>query len=339
MKAGSLSFSAVIFLMAATAGAQQLPLVPSHAPRPPKAPAAAAPTAVVARVNGAALTERDVQREMQKLFPYAGVHGNRIPGDLSTEIRRKALNQVVQDELLHQEALRKGVAVPQPLLNDIVQQARGRFPSKAAYEAYATQEYGSVKNFQEQLRRGLRIAVLLDQEVSQMARMTEAEVQKFYAENKKRFTKPASISLQSITIQIPANATAAQQAWVRKRAEEALQLSKSAKSYEEFGSLAEKYSEDDWRVMMGDHRWVHRGRLPEAIENVAFRMKQGETSGIIASPDALVIVRVNAVQPQTQIPYAQLRETLRNDLQRAKETNLRAQLEVRVRKTFKVEEP
>ncbi len=337
MKYGSKYLAAAILLLGATSSAQNLPLATSHSPGPPAATAAVVPSAIVARVNGAGVTERDVQREMQKQFPYSGVHGNRIPGDFSAEIRRKATQQVILDELLHQEALRKGLVMPRGVFNNLLQQAQRRFPSAAAYESYATQEYGSVKSFQNQIRRGLLVALLLDQEVTQRSRVSGTELQKFYQANKKRFRKPASIWLQSITLQIPTNATPAQQAQIRKRAEAILPQARSANSYEEFGKLAEKFSEDDWRVMMGDHRWIHRGRLPEAIENAAFSLRQGEISGIIASPEALVIVRVNGAQPQTQLPFSQVRQSLQADLQKAKEADLRARLEQRVRKTFKVE--
>lgn len=30
---------------------------------------------------------------------------------------------------------------------------------------------------------------------------------------------------------------------------------------------------DDWHVMMGDHKWLHRGRMPEAVEKVVFAIK------------------------------------------------------------------
>ncbi len=330
-----LAVGLTLLLFGAAGNAQKTPLVPSHTP----VTRAANPlSAVVARVNRATLTERDLRREMQKLFPYTGVHGNRIPGDYSSEIRHRALNQIVLEELLHQEALRRGLVVSGPMFKDILQQAQERFADKAAYESYAIQEYGSVDAFQAQLRRGVLIALLLDREVMQKSKVSEAELLAFYKANQKRFQKPPSVSLQSITIRIPENATAQQTAWARKRAEDLLPLARAARTYEEFGRLAEKYSQDDWRVMMGDRRSVHRGRLPEAVEKVAFSLKEGETSGIIVSTDGFLIVRVNQVQPQTQIPFSQVSESLRRDLQQAREADFRARLEKRLRNTFQVEE-
>ncbi|MBI3483730.1 MAG: peptidyl-prolyl cis-trans isomerase, partial [Acidobacteria bacterium] len=222
--------------------------------------------------------------------------------------------------------------------DEIMGQAKGRFPSKTEYETYAVQEYGSVRGFENQIRRAILIAMLVDQEITQKARTTDAQVRQFYTANKKRFLKPESVWVQSISLNLPENATPAQRAQARKRAETVLPMARAAGNYEEFGKLAEKYSEDDWRIMMGDHRWLHRGRLPSAVETVAFRLKKGETSEIIETSEAFVIVRVNGKQAPTQIPYSQVSKSLRADLEKARLVDLRTQFEQKLRNRYKVEE-
>lgn len=330
-------FSLALTLGTLSVAAQSTPLVPSHAPTVPSKAADRTLASVVARVNGAPLTERDLQRELVKLFPYSGVHGGRIPGEYGLELRQKAMSQIVLDELLHQEALRRKITVPAETFADIMGQARDRFPSLQEFQAYAVQEYGSVQAFETHIRRALLIALLLDKEVTQKSQVTEAELRQFYAQNKKRFLKPENVWIQSISLNFPPNPTPAQRTALRSRADNLLPMAKAASSFEEFGRLAEKFSEDDWRIMMGDHKWVHRGRLPAAVEAVAFTLKAGEISGIIETAEALVIVRVNDTQPQRQLPFSEVRDSLSEDLQKAKEADLRRQLEQSLRKTFTVE--
>jgi len=333
MKASLLGLILVAGL-ALTAGAQTTPLVASHQP-------VVVPVGVplVARVNGVGLTQRDLQREVQKLFPYAGVHGNRVPGAYQTDLNQKALAQIVFDELVHQEALRRKMAVPRETFVDVLQQAKGRFPTQQEYEAYATQEYGSVKGFENQIRRALLIALLLDKEIAQKARVSTVELQRFYEENKSRFLKPESVWIQSISLNVPSGATASQRAYVRKRAEDLLPQARTTRTFAEFGQLAERFSEDDWRIMLGDHKWVHRGRLPNAVENVAFRMKEGEISDVLETSQAFVIIRINGRQPQRRTPFSEVRDALREDLEKAKQKDRRTQFEQQLRRTFKVEQP
>lgn len=325
-------------LAAAAVSAQSTPLIPSHTPTAPAKAAPAPLSRVVARVNGAELTERDLQREMSKLFPYAGVHGGRVPGEYAAELRQQARKQIVFDELVHQEALRRKMTVPAATFADVMQQARERFPSLKDYQEYAAREYGSVQGFEAQIRRALLIALLLDKEVTQKARVSEAEVRQLYAQNPNRFRKPESVWIQSISLNFPPNATPAQRTALRARATHLLALAKATGTFEEFGRLAEKFSEDDWRIMMGDHKWIHRGRLPAAVEAVAFQMKTGEVSGLIETSEALVIVRINGTQPARQVPFREVSAALREDLEKAKLADARRQFEKHLRKAFVVEE-
>ena len=47
----------------------------------------------VARVNGAVLTDRDLMREIQSIFPYAKMH-NGIPKGMEPEMRKGALDMI-----------------------------------------------------------------------------------------------------------------------------------------------------------------------------------------------------------------------------------------------------
>ena len=53
----------------------------------------------------------------------------------------------------------------------------------------------------------------------------------------------------------------------RTRAEKALRQAKATKTAEEFGLLAEKISDDDYRVMMGQHKPVPVDQLaPQVVK-------------------------------------------------------------------------
>lgn len=338
MKNFLICFVVVVGLGSVPILAQNAPLISSHKPTVTNATVSKPAGAPVAKVDGTELTQRDLQREMEKIFPYASTHGGRIPGAFAPEIRRNALNQIIFDELMYQEAKRRKMAVPATTFNEIMGQAKKRFPSKAEYELYATQEYGSLKGFENQIRRALLIALLADREITQKSNVTELQVRQFYTANQKRFMKPESLWLQSISFNLPPNATPAQRAQARKRAEEVLPQAKAAKNFEEFGKLAEKYSEDDWRVMMGDHKWIHRGRMPSAVEDVAFSLQAGQTSGIIETSEAFVIVRANGKQPPTKVPYSQVSKALREDMQKATLEDRRKTFEQQLRRSHKVEE-
>ena len=70
----------------------------------------------VARVNGAVLTDRDLLREMYAIFPYAQQH-NGFPKAQEAAIRQGALEMIIFEELVYQEAERRKLAIPAERLN------------------------------------------------------------------------------------------------------------------------------------------------------------------------------------------------------------------------------
>ena len=337
MKA-TLPISALIILASMVAMAQ----VASHAPTVNTGLSAtvAGPTdRPVVRVNGTVLTDRDVVREMMNVFPYARQHGGKFPKDSEPEIRKTALHNVEFEELAYQEAKRRGLVVTAAKLNQAVKDFRAQFDSDAQFQQYLkVEQKGSQQELRSKIRRAILIDMVLKAEVEGRAKLSDVQLRSFYDKNPDRFRKPDSISIQTITIAYGDNPAPADKQKARQRAEDALGQAKATKDYDGFGQLAEKVSMDDWRVMMGDHKWLHRGRMPEAVEKVAFAMKTGQVSDIIDAGDSFVIVRVNGREDSHLVGFSEVKLRLKQDLEKQKKDELRAAFDKRLRKTAKIEE-
>ena len=104
--------AAVLYFFTAFGACAAFGQVAMHAPSVPSVQAANVQLEKpVARVNGTALTARDLMREMMNEFPYARQHGGRFPTEFEAQIRRSALRQIEFDELLYQEAQRRKMTV------------------------------------------------------------------------------------------------------------------------------------------------------------------------------------------------------------------------------------
>jgi parvulin-like peptidyl-prolyl isomerase len=293
----------------------------------------------VARVNGAVLTDHDLLREMLSIFPYARQHGGKFPEAMEADIRRGALSTIEFEELVFQEAERRGVKVFFSRLDRALKAFRDQFGSENEFRAYLKEECGSsTQKLREKVRRSIMIDDLLLAEVVQKAVVSEAQVQAFYQKNQARFSSPETVSIQTISIGIPDKPTPQQEAATRKRAEDALRQAKAAKNYEQFGMLAEKVSEDDWRVMMGDHKEISRDQMPPEAAKVAFAMKPGQVSDLIRTENSWCILRVNGRQDSHQSSYEQVKDSVKKELQASKIETLRQALHQQLRKTAKIEE-
>jgi parvulin-like peptidyl-prolyl isomerase len=123
----------------------------------------------------------------------------------------------------------------------------------------------------------------------------------------------------------------------RKRAEDALLQAKVTKSYEEFGMLAEKISDDDYRVMMGDHRFVDRAKLAPAVVQAFLAMQPGQVSDIIQIEQAYTIVRLNKHVLAGKMKFVDIQDKLKKQLEAKKTDELRTALDKELRRKAKVE--
>jgi hypothetical protein len=272
----------------------------------------------VARVNGAVLTDRDLLREMFAIFPYARQH-NGFPRALEPEIRKGALEMIVFEELVYQEAKRRHLTIPPARLARAETEFRKQFPSRDVYEQFLRVEMnGSRQALRERIRRSLLIEAVLKTDVQSKAVVSVAEAKAYYDRNPQRFERDERFSIQTISIIPPQDASA-------------------TKSYREFGLLAERISDDDWRVNMGDRKLVDRAQLPPPLVAAASKMKPGEVSDLLQFGPNYTLFRLNAHMPAGKADFAAVKTQVQSDLQKARYNELRAELHKKLRNSAKVE--
>jgi len=303
----------------------------------------------VARVNGAVLTDVDLLREMYAIFPYARQHNGSFPKAMAADIRRGALNMIEFEELVYQEAVRRHMTIAPERLAKAEREFQQQFSTEQAYREFLKSETnGSLSAMRARIARSLLIEDLLKIEVKDKSHVSLAEARTYYREHPAQFRLPESYALQTITIMPPVRPsrtqpnppppTPAQLKEMRTRAEAALRQAQATKTYEQFGSLAEKISEDDYRVMMGDHKPVAAKDLPLEILAAVSKMQPGQISGVIHAEDAYAIVRLNAHTPERMQSFSEMSSQLRGQLQGKKQETLRHQLNAKLRKTARIEE-
>ncbi|MGB8260591.1 MAG: peptidylprolyl isomerase [Terracidiphilus sp.] len=325
------------FLLAAlaTAGAQ----VASHAPTvftPPAAPAPAGKP--VARVNGAVLTEADLVREEYAIFPYARQHGG-IPKDMEAGIRDGAMKMLVFEELVYQEATRRKMAVSPAKMQQAEAEFRKQFASPDEFHQFLQSDFhGSQQLLRDKIRRSLLIEALLKVEVEDKSVVSAAEARAFYDQNPARFERPEAYTIQTISILPPANATADQLKEAHKRADEAERQARPTKTAEAFGLLAEKMSDDDYRVMMGQHKAMPVSQIAPPVLKALAGMKPGDVTDVIQVDQIYTVVRLNAHTPAGKVSFEDVKATLIKDLHEKKKNQIRAALDKQLRQNAKIEE-
>jgi len=336
---------ALLLLLSASYGSAQM--VASHASSvPAKQPAQAAPQMAgaqvvtdkpVVRVNSTELTDRDLLREMYDLFPYARLH-NGFPKKQEPEIRRGALQMIIFEELVYQEAQhRKMTVAPERVTRDL-QKFRRQFSSQAEYNSYLKAELnGSEAGLRQKIKRSLLIEAMLKNEVDAKSVVTLSEAQHYYETNAKKYEHGELFDFQTISIVPPAKANPDTLKEAHARANAIYKQAKATKSFKDFGLLAEQFSEDDFHVNMGARKAVQKESLPPEVVKVLAGLKPGQMSELIQLGNAYTIIRLSSHTAAGKTSFLAAKAELMSNLHKEKYERLRVELDRRLHQNAKIQ--
>lgn len=328
---------ALVCLASAQVASQSPSTVKTVASTPAAGPAKVMVPKPVARVNGAVITENDVTRMMYTIFPYAQQH-NGVPKDIEPEMRKGALEMVIFEELLYQEAQRRKLQVTPEKLARAEAAFRKQFPSPAVYEQFlALEANGSKTAMRNKIRRSLLIEQMLKTEVEQKSAVSLAETRSYYNSNPARFEHGEAVSIQTISIIPPDNSTPAMKAEAKAKITDIVRLGRAAKTNKDFGLIAEQLSEDDWRTRFGDRGTMEVRNLPPEVARAARALKPGQVSDAIQVGSAWVVIRLNAHTPAGKTPFNEAKTKLQAELRKQKREQVRSALNQNLRKRAKIE--
>ncbi len=133
------------------------------------------------------LTDRDLLREMLQIFPYASQH-NGFPQAQEASIRQGALQMIIFEELVYQEAVRRKMAVPTQQVTQAETEFKKQFHSAAEYQQYLKVEMGgSEQAVRDKIKRSLLIEQVLKAEVEDKSLVTLADLRAYYDKNPSKF--------------------------------------------------------------------------------------------------------------------------------------------------------
>jgi len=101
--------------------------------------------------------------------------------------------------------------------------------------------------------------------------------------------------------------------------------------------LAEKISDDDYRVMMGQHKPMPVDQLAPQVVSALKAMKPGDISGVIQIEQAYTIVRLGQHTPSGKAKFEEVKVQLQKEVQLNKTNQIRAALDQKLRQNAKIE--
>ncbi len=279
-------------------------LVPSHAPSGSPA------LRIVARVNDVPITSDRLEAAVSTLIPVTSFHRNLSPEKLA-EIRRKALDNVIDEELQYQEAVRLKLRVSDGDVERGLDRARAAYKTIRAFEEARKKAGVKLGDLRQSIRRALLVKKAYDQVVGAHCIVSRPEAAEFYRQNPERFVMPPQRHVFLITIGV--DPAGSKQDWENGRLR-AVAIAEQLKAGVSFEELARKHSTDPSRPKGGDLGLIHQGRLTEEFETAIKDLRPGEVTPVIQTIYGYHLLRVSEIRPSQPKTFDEVRARLVSDL-------------------------
>lgn len=277
---------------------------------------------IVALVNGVAITEDAVQREIEVELPKTLYHKN-ITEERKKAYREKAIENLIVRELFYQETKSTGIKVQRSKVNEVFDSYKKRYGSKEKLKEALKNINLDIESFKKEIEKNLIVNEFIRLNIEEKAVVSEKELKEYYKKNIESFREPEKIRLREIFIGVPYDAD---YETIKKKKDKAEEVLKKARAGIDFSIIAREYSEDPYSVKGGDIGYIHYGRLDHEIEKVAFNLKPGEVSDIIEVKAGYFIIKVEESVPSRLLSFDEVKGRLKRTLEAKKKEQIKEDL-------------
>lgn len=274
------------------------------------------PTATVATVNGKAVQGSDLEKQVQALQMQAS---RRMPPEqlalILPRLQQQAVANLVNEQLLKQAATEHKIVVSDEELKKAKEDVMKGAPTGQTLEAALKDANLTVAQFEAQMRDGLSVRKLMEEQVSK-ATVSDADVKEFYEKNPDQFKRPETASARHILVMAEAGADEAKKTEAKKKAEAARERLLKG---EDFAKVCAEVSEDPGSKDKGGlYENFPRGQMVPPFENAAFTQKPGEIGPLVETQFGFHIIKVEKRSEAGAVDFAEVQERLKAFLENQK---------------------
>ncbi|OGG96289.1 MAG: hypothetical protein A2527_02225 [Candidatus Lambdaproteobacteria bacterium RIFOXYD2_FULL_50_16] len=199
-----------------------------------------------------------LQKFQLRFQSYIKSYPNLIPPGTNNhqDIKTIVINRMIEEELILQEASRKGIRVSKEELENAVEEALSPYPN-ANFDRELASKNLSKEQWKDRLMVMLLTTKLIDQEVNRRISISKRELAAYYAIHKNDLKIPFAVKVRNITLATESEAKALHQ-----------QIERGGDLLE----LIRQHSTSPDRVNDGDMGFIEKNEMPPEIESAIFAL-------------------------------------------------------------------
>jgi len=220
--------------------------------------------AVLAMVGDEVITSQDLHQYV------ADAIRRQSPAKIE-EIRKEALDSLINRELVYLEFKRLKGRLPQEYLQKRINAEINRFANgdQALFEQQLYQQGMTMKEYRDRLGKDLAVQLLIHEKTGKGIYFSEEEIRQYYEAHAKDYSTPRQTRIAVIQLKGDGR-------YADRIPETVAEILGKLKEGEDFADLARQYSEGANAAGGGDQGWQEA--LAPILENLVAKMSVGETN-------------------------------------------------------------
>ena len=206
------------------------------------------------------------------------------------------------------------------LVDQILALEKVKYKSDSEFMNLLREKKFTLKEYRAYLADDLRIRQLLIKYVYSRVTVIDSEVEQYYSLNSTQYATPEKIKLRIIYIKVPSTATAEEKGEKLAKAKLAEMKLKLGSAFED---IAKTMSDSENAIRGGDAGYVTWETFKKAPElaKIAFSLDIGEYSDVVETQYGFYILKVEGRVEARGKRFWEVRDQIRNDLNRERITN------------------
>jgi parvulin-like peptidyl-prolyl isomerase len=248
-------------------------------------------TETAATVNGVAIPVSKIDQLIDRQLKAGGPSAQPLTPVALAAARLQILEQLVQQEALYQRAQKENV-IPndQEVQQALQQQIQGSRMTQEQYQQRLKELGQTEEDLKQEIKRELAVQKLQEKVTATIPAPSDAELQKYFEENRQALVAPRGVSLSDIIVDPQANGATDDAVGAEAAARKAQEISTQLKGGGDFATVARARSEDQQSALQGgvigffSESNLQRTFPPEVAARL-FTMQPGQVTEPIQSGD------------------------------------------------------
>lgn len=255
-------------------------------------------------VNGSVIPLKTYNGQVQAIVQQYTSQGVDFQDAQLADLKIKVLENLIDQELLYQDAVTKGLTISDEAVNIQLDTVKGQFPDDAAYKNVLAAQGMTEEEVKSDIGRTLLVEDYITSKFGPLISIEDSDSLKFYQDNSQYFSRPEQVRASHILIKVEPDAEES----VKKDALERINAIKTRlNGGEEFSELARTLSEGPSNVNGGDLGSFGRGQMVKPFEDAVFAMNVGDVSDVVETQFGFHLIRLTSKNAQTIVPFEEVK--------------------------------